>query len=351
MSWRPAATKSSSMPKSAAAPTAASIACSPLLPHSRITRRRPAISPRTRDATPAAWARRSGAGPRQRQRILARSPGKTIMGMTIVEKILARASGKSHVAPGDVVTVKVDTVVLFDNNFMPSIYQDILKLEHPERLAVVLDHRVPAPTVQSASAHKTARQLVQKFGIKRFHDVGAKQGISHQVVADEAYALPGTVLVCSDSHTCSAGALNCAARGVGGPDVMYAACKGETWFRVGQTIRYQLEGKLPADVSMKDVFLHIAGKYGNHATQNVEFGGSALPGLSISARKTMSTMGAELSAEFATFECDEVLLDYVRARNPAPFEPQHPDADANYLEVRRIDLSSLEPLVALPDSV
>jgi 3-isopropylmalate/(R)-2-methylmalate dehydratase large subunit len=77
----------------------------------------------------------------------------------------------------------------------------------------------------------------------------------------------------------------------------------------------------------------------------------ALPGLSISARKTMSTMGAELSAEFATFECDEVLLDYVRARNPAPFEPQHPDADANYLEVRRIDLSSLEPLVALPDSV
>jgi 3-isopropylmalate/(R)-2-methylmalate dehydratase large subunit len=273
------------------------------------------------------------------------------MGMTIAEKILAKKSGRDRVTAGDLVTVHVDTVVLFDNNFMPSIWQDVLKMEHPERVIVILDHRVPAPTIQSAGAHRTARQFVEKFNIARFHDVGGTQGICHQVVADQGYALPGTVLVCSDSHTCSAGAFNCIARGVGAPDVMYSAAKGETWFRVGTTVRYELTGALRNGVTTKDVFLHIAGTYGDHATQNVEFGGSALAGLSMSARKTLSTMGAELSCEFATFEADDVLADYLRACGQAKIEPVQPDRDADYFDVRKIDFDKLEPLVALPDSV
>jgi len=99
------------------------------------------------------------------------------------------------------------------------------------------------------------------------------------------------------------------------------------------------------------VFLHIADTYGSHANQNVEFGGGALPGLSINARRTMTTMCAELSAEFATFEPDEVMLDFVRERNPTPFEAQYPDEDANYLARRTINLDDMEPLVALPDTV
>jgi 3-isopropylmalate/(R)-2-methylmalate dehydratase large subunit len=273
------------------------------------------------------------------------------MGMTIAEKILAKKSGRDRVAAGDLVTVKVDTVVLFDNNFMPSIWQDVLKLDHPERVVVIIDHRAPAPTIQSAGAHRTARKFVEKFKIARFHDVGGTQGICHQVVADEGYALPGTVLVCSDSHTCSAGAFNCIARGVGGPDVMYSAAKGETWFRVGATVRYEMTGALKKGVTTKDVFLHIAGTYGDHATQNVEFGGPALAGLSMSARKTLSTMGAELSCEFATFEADDVLAEYLRGCGKTAIEPVHPDRDAQYFDVRTIDLSKLEPLVALPDSV
>ncbi|MBI3068453.1 MAG: 3-isopropylmalate dehydratase, partial [Betaproteobacteria bacterium] len=177
------------------------------------------------------------------------------MGMTIAEKILARAGGRPGVGPGDLVTVKVDTVILFDNNFMPSIWREILRLQDPQRIIVVFDHRVPAATQQSAAAHRTGREFVRKFGIRRFHDVGYAQGISHQLVADHGYALPGTVLVCSDSQTCSAGVFNCLARGVGGPDVMYAAIKGETWFRVGATVRYALEGKLPPAVTAKDAFL------------------------------------------------------------------------------------------------
>ena len=273
------------------------------------------------------------------------------MGMTIAEKILAKKSGQAKISPGDLATVEVDTVILFDNNFMPNRWREILKVKNPDRLIVVFDHRVPAATQASATAHRIGREFVAKFGIKRFHDVGYLQGIGHQLVADHGYGLPGSVLLCSDSHTCSAGVFNCVARGVGQPDIIYAVAMGETWFRVGETVRYELEGKLPRAVTTKDAFLQIAGKHGDHATMNVEFGGTGMTALSIDARKTLTTMAAELSAEFATCDPDEVMLEWVRARNPAPFEPVYPDRDARYAAVRKVDLSQLEPLVAFPDSV
>lgn len=273
------------------------------------------------------------------------------MGMTIAEKILAKKSGRAKVGPGDLVTVEVDTVVMIDNSFTASRWREIRKLRDPDRIVVVFDHRVPASTQDSAAAHRTGRQFVAKFGIRRFHDVGYDQGISHQLVADFGYALPGTVLVCSDSHTCSGGVFNCIARGVGEPDVVYAAIKGQTWFRVGETVRYQLEGQLSPAVTTKDAFLQIAGKYGDHATQNVEFGGAGIASLSIAARKTLTTMAAELSAEFATFEADSVMADWLHARNPQSFESVAPDRDANYVAVRMVNLAQLEPLVAFPDAV
>jgi len=273
------------------------------------------------------------------------------MGMTIAEKILAKKSGQTRVVPGDVVTVDVDTVILFDNNFVASMWREILKLHDPERIVVTLDHRVPAPHQAAAAAHRTCRAFVKRFGIKRFHDVGYDQGISHQLVADYGYALPGSVLLCSDSHTCSAGVFNCLARGVGAPDIMYAATKGTTWFRCGETVRYDLVGRLSRAVTAKDAFLQIAGVHGAHTTQNVEYGGPGIANLSINARKTLSTMSAELSAEFATFEPDPVMLEWVRARNKGAFEPVYADKDARYADVRKVDLGALEPLVALPDTV
>src|SRR5260370_23675448 len=117
-------------------------------------------------------------------------------------------------------------------------------------------------------------------------------------------------------------------------------------FGGGESVGYDLEGRLGEGVSTKDLFLHIAGAYGDHANQNVEFGGPALAHLSIDARRTLTTMGAELSVEFATFEPDNVLIDYVKARNPAPFEPRYPDPDAAYAARHRIALDQLSPMVA-----
>jgi len=271
--------------------------------------------------------------------------------MTIIEKILARKSGADKVAPGDLAVVDVDCVVMIDLSFGQGSWREVLKVHDPDKVVVVFDHDVPASNRAAAAMHARGREFARRFGIRRVHDVGPDQGISHVVVAENAYALPGTVLACSDSHTCSAGALNCAARGLGAPDLLYALTAGKTWFRVGETVRYDLDGAFAPGVSAKDLFLHIAGTYGDHANQNVEFGGSALPGLSIDARRTLTTMGAELSAEFATFEPDETLIAYVKSRNPAPFEPQYPDPDAAYAARRRIDLGALRPTLALPDSV
>ena len=273
------------------------------------------------------------------------------MGMTIAEKILARAAGRDSVAPGEIVVVKVDTAVVIDIGFSPGIWRWPVRVWDPDRVVVVHDHLVPAKDVQSAETLQAGRRFVERYGVTRFHDVGRTQGISHQIAADEAYALPGTVLVCVDSHTCSGGALNCCARGIGPAELIYVLCTGETWFRVAPTIRYDFHGQLRRWVTTKDVFLWIAARFGSHANQNLELGGPAMATLGLDARRTLSTMAAEVSAEFALWEPDDTLVEHVRSRTDRPFSPTSPDPDARYLEVRRVELDAVEPHVALPDSV
>lgn len=274
------------------------------------------------------------------------------MGMTITEKILSRASGVARVRPGDVAVVDVETAVLMDMTFLPAGWREVLKVHDPAKIAIVFDHLSPAPTTQAALAHRTGRQFAERFGVERLHDVGADQGIAHAVVADRGYALPGTVLVNGDLHTCAAGAFNCAARGVGGPDMLFAITTGKAWFQVGETVRYDFISRLQPGVSAKDIFLFIADEYGAHVNQNVEYGGPGMHSISLNGRRTLATMGAELSAEFVIFEPDDGLLDYMRTVNPqADCFPTMPDDDAVYHARRTIDLGTLEPLVALPDAV
>lgn len=273
------------------------------------------------------------------------------MGMTIAEKILAKGAQVDTVRIGDLVTVKVDTSIVLDMNFIPGMWDKVTRLDDPSKVIVIHDHLIPARDVQAAEAMSRGREFVDRWGIERFHDAGGDQGIVHQIVADRAYALPGEILVCCDSHTCSAGALNAAGRGIGSPELAYVLTKGTAWFKVGQTVRYELHGELPRGVAAKDVFLQIAGEHGDHAGMNIEYAGPAMAGLSLDARRTLSAMAAELSAEFAIWEPDDILLDYVAERATRPYEPVWADADADYHDVRRVDLSTIEPYVGLPDSL
>ena len=271
------------------------------------------------------------------------------MGMSMIEKILARASGVGEVSPGDIVVAHVDRIVLLDLPFTTGTEPWPKRVCDPERIAIVLDHAVPSPSIADSIGHAKARAFAKQHGIRLF-DVG-HHGICHQVILEEGLAVPGTVLACMDSHTCASGALNCAARGLGRIEMLQILCKGQTWYKVGPTVRYVLKGRKPAGVYGKDIFLAIAGRYGDAANENQEFGGPGLASLPFDDRATIATMAAEVSAEFCTFPIDEVAQRFLAGRIPRAFEPVEPDADARYLDVREIDLESLEPFVARPDFV
>ncbi|WP_194894534.1 3-isopropylmalate dehydratase large subunit [Catenulispora pinisilvae] len=276
------------------------------------------------------------------------------MGMTMIERILARKAGLDAVGVGDTVTVDVDLTVLIDLQFA-TMWLPPLRIADPDKVAIVMDHAVPAPTIKDAAGGPHARKFAADFGIERFYDVG-RHGICHQVIAENGLARPGEVLACTDSHTCAAGAYNTAARGLGPAEVYSILCTGRTWFQVSPTIRYELVGELPAGVGGKDVFLHIANEYGDATNHNLEYGGPGLASIPLHDRRTIATQGAEVSADFSTFAYDEVLAAYfdalgVGAPGVAGFEPAHADPDAAYADVREIDLSALVPYVARPGTV
>ncbi len=274
------------------------------------------------------------------------------MGMTIAEKILARQSGQARVRPGDLVVAQVETCVLLDTHFnRHSGWRWPTRLHDPDKVALIADHIVMAATPESAIGLRAMRKVAAYYGIKRVDDAGAEQGISHQIIADKGYALPGTLLANPDSHTLSAGAFNCAARGLGRPELLRILCTGATWYLMAPTVRYELVGELPKGVSAKDAFLYLAGRWGSHDNLNIEFGGSAQAGLSMNARRTLSTMCAEVSAEFAIWEPDDLMVAHMKARTDRPFFPTMPDVDAEYVDVRTIDLSKLEPYVSGIDTV
>lgn len=272
------------------------------------------------------------------------------MGMTMSEKILAKHAGLSSVKAGDTVTCKVDWAVLHDMYFNvdgQDMFYGVDHLDHPEKCVVLLDHAVPAPTSRDAEGAVKARRFAKEYGIQNFIDVG-DHAVIHQLMVERGYAAPGRLIAGADSHTCSSGAMNAAARGFGPADITFLFCTGETWYQVAPTILYVLKGELPKGCTGKDVFLYIAGEFGDATGCNVEFGGEGVASLSIPQRQSIATMCAEINAEFAIFPCDQRLKDFLKARGDEIIQPVEADADAVYQNVREIDLSTLVPYVAKP---
>jgi 3-isopropylmalate/(R)-2-methylmalate dehydratase large subunit len=269
--------------------------------------------------------------------------------MTIIERILARAANRDHVEVGEFVVCEVDMTVLIDLQFA-TMWASPTRIADPDRLAVIMDHAVPAPSVSDADGGVRARAFVKEFGVERFFDVG-RHGICHQVIAENGLARPGEILTCTDSHTCAAGAYNAAARGLGPAEVYSIMCTGKTWFQIAPTIRYELTGELPDVVSGKDIFLHIAGVYGDATNHNLEFGGPGLRSVPMNDRRTIATQGAEVSADFTTFPADDLCRDFLDHRTDRAYDAADPDPDAHYAARREVDLSALQPYVARPGRV
>ncbi len=293
---------------------------------------------------------------------------------TFAQKALARAAGLDAVEVGQVVDARPDVVLSHDNTAaIRRIWQQFGQ-EHvviPERIAITLDHAVPAPTTRHAQNHAEIRAFVAEQGIKNFFEVG--RGICHQVLSEEAVVLPGQTILGADSHTTHFGWMGAFGAGIGRSEVATLWATGELWLRVPESIRIVLDGDLPVGVTAKDFALHIIGDLGADGGlyASIEFSGSGIEALSIDSRMVLPNMMAEFGAKNAYVAPDERTVDYLRSkikdreaddfgtgekdRGEAQFfdlrSSIFPDSDANYLAEYHYTAADLEPTIACPHTV
>ena len=272
--------------------------------------------------------------------------------MTMTEKILAAHAGLQEVRPGQLITCKVDLVLGNDITTPPAIneFERIGdKVFDKDKIALVPDHFSPSKDIKSAQMAKAVRDFAYKHNITNYFEVG-KMGIEHVLLPESGLTLPGEVIIGADSHTCTYGAVGAFATGVGSTDMAASMAVGETWFKVPETIKVELTGKLPKWVSGKDVILTLIGKIGVDGAryQSLEFCGEGVRSLTMSDRLTISNMAIEAGAKNGIFPVDEVTKEYLKDKTQRPYTPVYPDEGAEYVSTVSVNLSELAPVVALP---
>ncbi|MCL1593193.1 MAG: 3-isopropylmalate dehydratase large subunit [Actinomycetia bacterium] len=277
------------------------------------------------------------------------------MGMTQAERILARATGNESVVAGEFIVADIDLALLHDI-FAAQVFDTLADVGFddvfdPERTVVVIDHLVPAPSAEAAAIHQRIRDHVTRLGIEAFYDSGT--GICHQLLPEHGHIRPGSLVVGTDSHTTTYGALGAGGTGIGTSDMVYALATGRLWFRVPETIRFELTGSLQPTVTWKDVILYLAGRFGADAAQYkaMEFGGEAASRADMSSRLTVANMAVEMGAKFGLFAADDITNSYLLDHGGIGCEPFGPHDDAVYETVHEISLSDLEPQIAMPNEV
>ena len=275
------------------------------------------------------------------------------MGQTFSEKVLGRKAGKA-VRAGEVVVVAPDFYLSHDNS--AAISKEFRKLgvkavKAPGKIVIVLDHIVPAASEEYAQNHKTVREFVAEQGLPNFFDI--QYGVCHQVFSEQGFALPGTLVVGSDSHTTTYGAFGAFAAGIGRTEMACLWATDEIWLRVPETVRIEFRGKFQPPVAAKDAILRIIGDNGADGAdyRAVEFGGPAAGEFSLAGRMLLANMAAEFGAKNGYFEPDVTTLEWLKDRARAEFEVVRSDPDAHYEKAFSYDLTVLEPQVACPHKV
>ena len=272
--------------------------------------------------------------------------------MSIAQKILARAAGRKRVEPGEIVEARVDVAMAHDLTAPMAIegFESIAqKVWSPERVVFVFDHQWPADSIEVASDHAAMREFAARQRIRNLYD----EGICHQLLPEKGFALPGSLIVGADSHTCTCGAFGSFATGIGSTDMAAVLAEGKLWFKVPENVRVRINGKLRKLVAPKDLILRLIGEIGaDGATYRaIEFGGECMRNLTIAGRMTLCNMGVEAGAKTAIVPPDRVTKWYLKRRARKAYKPVLSDSDAEYVEELDQDASELEPQVACPHSV
>ncbi|MCU0859130.1 MAG: 3-isopropylmalate dehydratase large subunit [Thermoplasmata archaeon] len=275
------------------------------------------------------------------------------MGMTIAEKVLSAHAGHECHA-GDHVVASVDFCMSQDGTSL-IMMRELEKLgfsgaRTTRGMAIVLDHSSPPPSAGVSRIHAMIRRFAAENGVP-LHDIG--EGVCHQVIPESGKVLPGDLVLGADSHTCTYGALNACATGLGSTDVAVGAATGKMWFKVPESMRISLSGVLGRNVGAKDLALHLVGKVGaGGATyKSMEYGGGSVASLPMDSRMTIANMGVEMGAKFSPFGFDGATAEWFSSHGLEVREGVSPDGDAAYCESIDIDMSDVPPMVARPHRV
>jgi len=276
------------------------------------------------------------------------------MGKTIAEKILS-AHASRDLKAGDTAICTVD--FCFGQDGTSSIIIDSFRkmgakaVFDREKFCMVIDHSAPSPEIGVSTIHAKMRCFARETALG-VYDVGC--GVCHQLIPQSGRVTCGDLVLGADSHTCTYGALNVFSTGVGSTDLAITLASGRNWFRVPETVRVVVKGKIQKGVYAKDVILSIIKDMtANGATyRSVEFTGEAIADLSVDSRLTISNMAVEMGAKCGLMAADEKVLAWL-SKTPSKRTPRPvwPDVDARYAATREYDISSLPPQVAKPHAV
>ena len=281
------------------------------------------------------------------------------MGQTMAEKLFSRKNKTGEkVKAGDYIDALVDGIMLelpfpqvHDHMLKAGIKGGLSKVWDKDRVYYIMDHFQPAPNVKISEENRVGRELALKLGLTHFHE--STPSISHQVMCEEGYVLPGELVPGNDSHSTMYGAMNAGGTGMGEADLAYALTFGELWFQVPHSIKIELKGKAKSYPFAKDVMLHLAGKYGDDFGQYkaLEFCGPVVSDMPVSDRMCLSVQSVELAAKFGFFPADDKLKEFLEPRAKRPYEPLVADSDAEYVSTIEVDVDKLDFYVAKPHSI
>jgi 3-isopropylmalate/(R)-2-methylmalate dehydratase large subunit len=276
------------------------------------------------------------------------------MPQTFAEKILAEKSGLDHTVPGQIVEISPDVMLSHDNTApIYGLFQKMggERIFDPDRAAVILDHATPAPSTKHAENHRIIREFVKDQGIKYFYDVG--RGICHQILVESGLALPGEVVLGSDSHTPHAGVMGAFAAGIGRTEMASIWAIGELWLRVPESLKITVTGQLREGVTSKDLALTVIGDLKADAAiyMSVEWHGEAIEALPLSQRATLTNLMAEMGAKNSYIPPDQKVFDFLKDRAQREYQPVYPDPDAVYAQEITYRGEDIEPMIACPHTV
>ncbi|MBM3554894.1 MAG: 3-isopropylmalate dehydratase, partial [Alphaproteobacteria bacterium] len=274
---------------------------------------------------------------------------------TLAEKIIARAAGRDRVAPGEIVTCKVDLALIHDSGGPRRVKPILDRLGvgpwDPDRVVLVSDHYLPATDAESRAIGDITRRFAAEAGLRHFYD---GVGICHVVLAEHGHIRPGMFAVGGDSHSPTGGAFGAYMFGIGATEMAGVLATGEIWLRTPETIRVEWSGRLGAGVVAKDIMLFLCARLGmdGGAYQAIEYTGPAIAALDMQERMTLSNMAAELGAQAGLIAPDSTTSAYLAALGGDPGDGAGwvSDADAPLLAHHRFDATTLAPQVAAPHS-